>query len=175
MHLGWWSAFVETITRSDVPGYTKGPWMVRQMMPAVLADHGGCRRGGCCRRSMPGCDERAIRDWKIGLLPDSLRIWAVAVFVCVVMLTVCASGRIGSRLRSGWRDYGYRLWDRCCCVSGQEGRLSGDLMMLTGAAGAAAVVFQGRFFLYHFHPLVAYASYLGRRGDRRGVFAGQCM
>ncbi len=155
MHLGWWSAFVQTMTRSDIPGYTKGPWMVRQLLPTVgmaivlMASIAVAVRGG-----------RASSQTKIevGRLPEGVGLWLVGVFVCVVMLTVVQWTEwqpIALGLAGLWVPaVGSVL---VCTWAGRS--VAWRLVMLTAVASAASIVFQGRFFLYHFHPLIACASW----------------
>lgn len=150
--IGSWDGFWGVLTRRDMPGYVRGPRMIRDIVPTLLA---GAAAMALIAASWHIFRPKVNRDWQ-----STLSRWALAcgVFAAVVSahawpawthhvllrfagLSIPVAGAVLVH-RSRFREESLRL----------------SLLML--AAVTAAVILQGQFFLYHLPPMTAFAAYI---------------
>lgn len=183
MHLRWWSGFLPVVLRQEMSGYVQGPQLIREL--CLYAAIGSVVVLGAVGAMQMGQIRQTVRE-KRGQLIHALRLSGVALAVMGLMLTVqrwpdwqavflpiagLLIPAIGAVLIWSWRGRS-RVW---------------QMAMLMMLAGLGSIVLQGRFFLYQFPPLLAFASYLAaqeiimrmkRLGARRplhGVWAMVCL
>lgn len=165
MHMGSWDAFWGVLSRRDMPGYVRGPALIRSILPPLLAGCAGIVLLGFGRQAgrHTFSSEFAGSIGEIDTFPFSrllsLRWCASAFFIFALLLSLRQWSEwrhvwmvfaglwipaTGSILLSDWRERG-EIWRLC---------------LLMGVAVTAAVILQGQFFLYHLPPMLALAAYL---------------
>lgn len=165
LHLGWWSGLLTTLTRDDVPGYIRGPGLIRLILPylavgvplALLAAGGialGHRPRGpvsTTRRPSVITERCAVRQ--------GLHAGTVLLVVFGLLLTL--------QRWDGWQQCMIRLVGLflpavgfVCVRSWARLTVVQRYALLLAAASLTAVALQGWFFLYHLFPVLAFASYL---------------
>jgi hypothetical protein len=154
IHLGWWSGYWPVLTRTSVPGYIKGPTMIRQILPSGLLMIGSLTAvliGLYMVRSdlTQTRAGRQRRQW--------LRLWTIGCCVIVFWLTV--------QHWPSWQDKVFLLWPillplgvAAFSMPWSERSAIWQLTIMVAAACLAAIVFQGWFYRYHFPPLLALGS-----------------
>jgi len=159
MRLGWWSSYWPILVRKEIPApIVLGPWQILEMMPRVAAaavliglalSFGLLLMPRGIGPGRPGTAwlRGALRSLIVGAVVFALLLtilyWARwrAVFLRVAGLVIPA---LGAGLVCTW--YGRsRVW---------------RTVMLLGCASFGAILLQGNFNTYQFHPVLAAASYL---------------
>jgi hypothetical protein len=157
IYLDWWEGFFSSvILRQDVPGYIRGPELVRELIPWLLPAAGALFVFVACahRRLRPAHPTETLlrteENWRVffgGMIVFTLLLtlqrwdeW-FQFFIRMGGLLIPAGAAL---LICPWRRRP-RAWCACACMM---------------AAATAAMLIQGRFFLYHGFPLLAFAALL---------------
>lgn len=154
IHLGWWDGFWRVLSRKDVPGYIRGPQLIRESIPGLLAGAAAVtiilaasagRTQSCAGATLRVGD--LVRPLAAGVAVFGLLLtvqqwpeWQQAFFKTAGVLVPAAA----AMLLSGWEQRS-RIW---------------KLAAVLALALLAAIMWQGHFALYQFPPLLALAAYL---------------
>jgi hypothetical protein len=155
MHLGWWDGFWRVLTRKDIAGYIRGPQLVRELAPHLLAGTvalaivilvacmGRTRSvaGATLHiRSLAAPIAAGLAVFALVLTVQRWPDWQQAFLKTAGLLIPAA----GAMLAARWSQRS-RTW---------------QIAVLLALASFAAILWQGHFALYQFPPLLAFAAYV---------------
>ena len=156
IRLDWWAGFWPVLTRQDVPGYIRGPELLRELMPfaaialpviaiiaLVLARQSSDEGSRWTKQELRKWPRMIAVGMVVFLLMVSLQQWRAwgTIFLALAGILLPA---LGVLLLGNWRERS-RIWQATA---------------LLAAASLAAVVWQGRFYQYHLPPLLAFCAYI---------------
>lgn len=155
MTLGWWDGFWRVLLRKDVAGYIRGPQLIRELMPLLVA--GTLAAAVIVLAAYPGLRRRTVGITRTLREMTLMSIVGIAAFATLLTLQRWPEWQqaffklggllfpaVGAVVLAHWRQHS-QIW-----------RLS----VLMATASLAAIFWQGHFALYQFPPLLAFAAYL---------------
>ncbi len=161
MHLGWWHGFVESvILRENVPNYIRGPRLIRELAAWLPAAVIGMGIGAAV---LHRCRAEAHDRWRSFFCERNVRVFTAGVLSVLLLVSLHRWGDwfqffirfAGIILPAGWIIF---------MISWRRRNRAWWLMVGMMTACLLSMILQGRFFLYHGFPLLAFASILVAHG-----------